>query len=78
MGLFFFLGDFMFFQYCSTEGNILINTDEISHVIDIKMHEKDSGTRAIYLKNGKMFEVSNSLDEIQEYLNAIKTNNNSR
>lgn len=69
----------MFIKFCSTEGDMIVDTDDISYVIDIKMHAKDSGTRTVYLKNGKMFKVSNELQDIHGALiNAIKTNNNSR
>lgn len=68
----------MFIKLCSTEGDVIISSDVISYVVDIKVHEKDFGTRAVYLKNNKMFEVSNELEAIYGVLNAPKINNNRR
>lgn len=69
----------MFYKFCSTEGNVIINSDVISHVLDIRVHAQDSGTRAVYLKSGKMFEVSDELQDIHGVLaDATKTNNNRR
>lgn len=64
MGLFFFLGDIMFIELCSTEGTVLIKTETIQSVLK----SVEAAGTTIIVANDVMWEVSESYDKVKKMI----------